>query len=215
MVVRRGQGFSEHFRGLKTPLLEALEAGEGGESASDRRVRSWSLWGLTRDLPSRKGASRKDSRRPPETTGLESPGTIGSAERSPDEGGPSGGKTFSPGSGPLTQREWQSEDSKLRILVPGRSCFRFPQVIRFDSLILVHGKSAFRISPLLLLPLQVITGASFQKVPIVIHPESPCRLSSSNASSRSPRFRPKSIFGFVAFNTGGTRYSSPQLNLRG
>ncbi|KXA95509.1 hypothetical protein AKJ36_00240 [candidate division MSBL1 archaeon SCGC-AAA259I07] len=100
VVARRGQGFSEHLRGLKTPLFEALEAGEEGENVPDRRVHSWSLWSLTRGLPSRKGASRKHSSQSPETIGVESSGTIGSTERSPGEGDSSEGKTVSPGSGP-------------------------------------------------------------------------------------------------------------------
>ncbi len=83
VVARRGQGFSEHLRGLKTLLFEALEAGEEGENVPDRRVHSWSLWSLTRDLPSQKGASRKHPSQSPETIGVESPGTIGSTERSP------------------------------------------------------------------------------------------------------------------------------------
>ncbi|KXB08367.1 hypothetical protein AKJ55_01150 [candidate division MSBL1 archaeon SCGC-AAA382M17] len=99
-VARRGQGFSEHLRGLKTLLFKALEAGGEGESAPDRRVHSWSLWGLTRNLPSRKGASRKHPCQSPETIGVESPGTIGSTERSLGEDDSPRGKIASPGSGP-------------------------------------------------------------------------------------------------------------------
>jgi len=104
VVARRGQGFSEHLRGLKTPLLEALEAGEEGESAPDRRVHSWSLWRLTRDLPSRKGAGYKHPDQSPEMIGVESLGTSSPTERCPGEGDSPGGKTASPGNGPPVQK---------------------------------------------------------------------------------------------------------------
>lgn len=100
VVARRGQGFSEHLRGLKTPLLEALEAGEKGESVPDHQVHSWSLWRLMKDLPSRKGMSRKHSYQ--SSSGVESRRTIGSAERRPGPGvdGTPGRETAIPGSGP-------------------------------------------------------------------------------------------------------------------
>ncbi|KXB06495.1 hypothetical protein AKJ53_00025 [candidate division MSBL1 archaeon SCGC-AAA382F02] len=104
VVARRGQGFSEHLRGLKTPLFEALEAGEEGENVPDRRVHSWSLWRLTRNLPFHKGAKRKHLSQSLETIGVESSGTIASTERSPGEGDLPGGETVSPGSGPSTRK---------------------------------------------------------------------------------------------------------------
>ncbi len=100
VVARRGQGFSEHLRGLKTPLFKASEAGEEGENVPNRRVHSWSLWSLTRDLPLCKGASRKHPGQSPETIGVKSSGTIGSTERCPGEGDSAGGETVIPGNGP-------------------------------------------------------------------------------------------------------------------
>ncbi len=69
----------------------------------DRRVHSWSLWRLTRDLPSHKGTGYRHPDQSPETIGVESSGTSSSTERSPGEGGSPGGKTVTPGSGPPAQ----------------------------------------------------------------------------------------------------------------
>ncbi|KXB07069.1 hypothetical protein AKJ54_00785 [candidate division MSBL1 archaeon SCGC-AAA382K21] len=104
VVARRGQGLFEHLRGLKTPLFKALEAGEGRESALDRRVHSWSLWSLTRGLPSRKGAGYKHPDQSPEMIGVESLGTSSPTERCPGGGDSLGGKTANPGSGPPVQK---------------------------------------------------------------------------------------------------------------
>lgn len=100
VVARRGQGFSEYLRGLKTLLLKAMEAGEEGESVPTRRVHSWILWRLTRNLPSRKGTSRRNSDQSSETTEVESRRTIDSTERSSDIDEMSERKTVTPGSGP-------------------------------------------------------------------------------------------------------------------
>lgn len=64
VIARRGQGFSEHLRGLKTSLFEPLEGREEEESVPDRRVHSWSLWRLMKNLPSRKGMNRSTRTNP-------------------------------------------------------------------------------------------------------------------------------------------------------
>lgn len=105
VVARRGQGFSERLRGLKSLLFEAREAGEGNEGAPSRRVHSWSIWRLMRDLPSRKGTDCTHLGQSPETIGVESLGTSGPTERSPGGDDTPGREIASPGSGPPTQKE--------------------------------------------------------------------------------------------------------------
>lgn len=105
VVARRGQGFSERLRGLKSLLFEAREAGKGNEGAPSRRVHSWSLWRLMRDLPSRKGTGRTHPGQFPETIGVKSPGTSGPTERSPGGDDTPGREIASPGSGSPTQKE--------------------------------------------------------------------------------------------------------------
>lgn len=104
VVARRGQGFSERLRGLKSLLFEARKAGEGNEGAPSRRVHSWSLWRLMRDLPSRKGTDRKHPGQSHETTG-ESLGTSGPTERSLGGNDTPRREIASPSSGPPTQKE--------------------------------------------------------------------------------------------------------------
>lgn len=105
VVARRGQGFPERLRGLKSLLFEASEAGEGNEGAPSRRVHSWSLWRLMGDLPSRKGTDHTHPGQSPETIGVESPGTSGSTERSLGGDGTPRREIASPGSGPPTKKE--------------------------------------------------------------------------------------------------------------
>lgn len=105
VVARRGQGFSERLRGLKSLLFEAREAGEGKEGAPSRRVHSWRLWRMMRDLPSRKGTDSTHLGQSPETMGVESPGTRGPTERSLGGDDAPGREIASPGSGPPTQPE--------------------------------------------------------------------------------------------------------------
>ncbi len=102
VIARRGQGFSEHLRGLKTLLFGPSEGEEEKERVPDHRVHSWSLWRLMRDPPSRKGMNRKHSCQLAGTTAVESTRTIGSAERCscPAEDGPAGRETDIPGDGP-------------------------------------------------------------------------------------------------------------------
>lgn len=86
VVARRGQGFREKLRGLKTLVLEPLEGGEGGESVSGRRVHSWSLWSRIGSLPSRKGTGHTHPDQSPRTIRVESSGTSGSTKGSPNAG---------------------------------------------------------------------------------------------------------------------------------
>ncbi|KXB02909.1 hypothetical protein AKJ45_03140 [candidate division MSBL1 archaeon SCGC-AAA261F19] len=79
------KGHREQLSGLKTPLLEASEAGKGGEGMPGRRVHPWSPWRLTGGLGPHKGASCKHTSQSPETIGVESSGTIAPTERGPAE----------------------------------------------------------------------------------------------------------------------------------
>ncbi len=110
VIARRGNGIHEKLRGLKTLAFEAMEAGEGSESASNRRVHSWSLWSLIGNLPSHQGAEHTNPEPRPqhqldwrsnhESRGLESSGTSAPTKRSSDKGDLSEGKIVKPGNGP-------------------------------------------------------------------------------------------------------------------
>lgn len=71
VVARRGQGFHEHLRGLKTLVLKPMEGRKNNEQKHNRRVHAWSLWRRLRNLPSRKGTDNIDSGQSPETIGVE------------------------------------------------------------------------------------------------------------------------------------------------
>lgn len=100
VTARRGQGFSEHLHGLKSTVLEPSEGGEVVEGVPCRRVHSWSLWRLIRNLGPHNEANRKHSSQSSETIGVESSRTIDSTERSPTTGDVMGAKIVSPSSGP-------------------------------------------------------------------------------------------------------------------
>lgn len=93
VVARRGLGYIEKLRGLKTVLFDAMEAREDSERVPGRRVHAWSLWKRLADLPQRQVARATRPRQSPETTGVGSGGTRRATERSPPPCDGGGGKT--------------------------------------------------------------------------------------------------------------------------
>jgi hypothetical protein len=74
VIARRGQGFRERLRRLKSLVLEPMEGGELSERAPSRRVHAWSLWRCLGSLPSQKGTDTMHLDQSPRTIGVESLG---------------------------------------------------------------------------------------------------------------------------------------------
>ncbi|MFX1565061.1 MAG: hypothetical protein ACFFCH_03625 [Promethearchaeota archaeon] len=99
VIARRGQGFPEHLRGLKSLIFEPMEGKEINKRVPNRRVHAWSLWRLLGSLPARKGLTAMHLGQSSKTTGVESQGTRHST-KSLNGGDSFRRKIASPSSGP-------------------------------------------------------------------------------------------------------------------
>jgi IS605 OrfB family transposase len=100
VIARRGQGFTEHLRKLKTLILEPMEGGKVREQTLNCRVHAWCLWRKLGSLPSRQGTNFKHSNQPYKINRMESWRTRSSLESSLDKDNISRGKIVIPGNGP-------------------------------------------------------------------------------------------------------------------
>ncbi len=100
VIARRGQGFSEHLRKLKSLVLEPMEGGEAREHSPRRRVHAWRFWKKLGSLPSHNGMNTRHSNQPCKINRMESWRTRSSHENNLDTDDISRGKIVIPGSGP-------------------------------------------------------------------------------------------------------------------
>lgn len=100
VIARRGQGFTEHLRKLKTLVLEPLEGGEVREHKPKCRAHAWRLWRKLGSLPSHQGTNFKHSNQPYKINRMESWRTRSSSENSLGKDTISRGKIVIPSNGP-------------------------------------------------------------------------------------------------------------------
>jgi IS605 OrfB family transposase len=100
VIARRGQGFSEPLRRLKTLILEPMEGGEVKEHKLRHRVHAWRLWRKLRNLPSHQGTNNQHSNQTYSIDRMESWRTKSSTEISLGKDDISRGKIAIPSNGP-------------------------------------------------------------------------------------------------------------------
>ena len=100
VIARRGQGFPEHLRGLKSLIFEPMEGREINEWVPNRRVHAWSLWRLLGRLPARKGLNAMHLDQSSTRTEVVSQGTRHSMKKGLNGDDSVRRKIASPSSGP-------------------------------------------------------------------------------------------------------------------
>lgn len=103
VVARRGKGFTERLRKLKSLVLEPMEGEETRENVHSRRVHSWHFWRSLGRLPSHKGTNSQHFNQSYSMDKKESWRTKNSNQRSLSKDGLARRKIVIPSSGPSNQ----------------------------------------------------------------------------------------------------------------